>query len=167
VRFRPPLPRWKREAIEALAMGPVVKIALLFARPRWPADLALLHARGEQVPTFWRPLPSRAPALIGWVASRQAEALRRKDAVEAAVQSLSRALGERVRPHRALVFDWQADELARGAYSWARPGRCARSAIWRGRWARCTSRARPRTSWGTVHGALETGVRAAREILAG
>ncbi len=112
VRFDPPLPRWKLAAIDALRMGPVVKIALLFAKRRWPADLAFLHARGEQVPTFWRPLPSRAPALIGWAAGDDAEALRGRDAVAAASRSLSEALGRRVRPLRALVFDWQEDPLS-------------------------------------------------------
>ncbi len=98
MRFDPPLPRWKERAIDALRMGPVVKVALLFGEPHWPLDLMFLHARGAPVPTFWRPLPSRAPALIGWAASRNAERLRRKDAVAEAVRSLSLLLGKRVRP---------------------------------------------------------------------
>lgn len=168
VRFDPPLPRWKLRAIEALEMGPVVKIALLFAKARWPADLGFLHAREEAVPTFWRPLPSRAPALIGWAASRKADALRGKDVAAIAARSLSSALGERVRPLRALVFDWQQDDLARGAYSWVPAG------------AMASQRALARPvgtlhfageathfdgACGTVHGAIETGIRAAGEVL--
>ena len=166
VRFTPPLPRWKTRAIEALAMGPVVKIALLFDKPHWPEDLAFLHAREERVPTFWRPLPSRAPVLIGWAASRKALALR--DPAADALRSLSKALGERLRPLRSLVFDWQEDELSRGAYSWVPEGGLSAQ----------RDLARPvgvlhfageashfAGACGTVHGALETGVRAAREIL--
>src|SRR5205807_6650223 len=95
VRFVPELPRWKRDSIDAIEMGPVVKVALLFDRPHWPADLLFVHARGEAVPTFWRPLPSRAPALIGWAASLKADALRGRDAVSAALASLRAVVGSR------------------------------------------------------------------------
>jgi monoamine oxidase len=168
VRFDPALPAWKADAIHALAMGPVVKIALLFAKPHWPEGLGFLHARKEPVPTFWRPLPSRAPVLIGWVASRGAERLRQGDAAAAAVESLSAALGERVRPLRTLVFDWQEDELSRGAYSWVPVGAMPAQ----------RKLAKPvgplhfageathfQGACGTVHGAIETGLRVAGEIL--
>ena len=118
------------------------------------------------MPTFWRPLPSRAPALIGWAASSAAEALRGRDAVAAAVRSLSRALGTRLRPLRALVFDWQEDELSRGAYSWVPVGampaqRDLAKAIGPLHFAgEATHFA---GACGTVHGAIETGIRAARE----
>jgi monoamine oxidase len=166
VRFNPPLPRWKVEAIDALAMGPVVKIALLFERAHWPEDLAFLHAHEERVPTFWRPLPSRAPALIGWAASRKALALR--DPAGDAVRSLSNALGTRVRPVRFLVFDWGKDELSRGAYSWVPVG-ALRAQRDLARQVGVLHFAGEASHFGgacgTVHGALETGVRAGREIL--
>ncbi|HET7785943.1 MAG TPA: NAD(P)/FAD-dependent oxidoreductase [Myxococcales bacterium] len=167
VRFEPPLPPWKERAIDALAMGPVVKVVLLFDRPRWPEDLVFLHARGEAVPTFWRPLPSRAPALVGWAASRDAQALGRRDKVAAAVRSLSAALGERVRPRRALVFDWQEDALARGAYSWVPVGamKAQRDLARRvGPLHFAGEATHFEGACGTVHGAIETGLRAAGEI---
>jgi monoamine oxidase len=169
VRFDPRLPRWKERAIEALAMGPVVKVALLLDEAPWPADLAFLRARGMPVPIFWRPLPSRVPAIIGWASSRQAERLRRKDAVAEAVRSLSAALGKRVRPRDALVFDWQRDPLALGAYSWVPVGAMkaqralaepvARTLFFAGEAAHFLG------ACGTVHGALETGTRAAAGVL--
>jgi len=86
-----------------------------------------------------------------------------------AVESLSAALGERVRPLRTLVFDWQEDELSRGAYSWVPVGALPAQ----------RKLAKPvgplhfageathfEGACGTVHGAIETGIRAAREILA-
>jgi monoamine oxidase len=166
VRFVPPLPRWKKSAIYALSMGPVVKVAMLFDRPWWPRDLAFLHAHGETVPTFWRPLPSRAPALVGWAASRNADALRGKDAVAAALRSLRGAVGTRVRPVRALAFDWQEDELSRGAYSWVPVGAMkAQRALARpvGPLRFAGEATHFEGACGTVHGAIETGVRAARE----
>jgi len=167
VVFEPALPRWKASAIAALSMGPVVKIALLFEERHWPQDLAFLHARGEEVPTFWRPLPSRAPALIGWAASRNAEALRGKNPVTVAVRSLSAALGRRVRPIRAVSFDWQKDDLSRGAYSWVPVGamRAQRAiADQVGPLHFAGEASHFDGACGTVHGAIETGIRAAREV---
>ena len=167
VRFVPALPKWKTRAIAALAMGPVVKVALLFERPHWPDDLAFLHAHGEAVPTFWRPLPSRAPALVGWAASRNAEALRGRDLAAAALRSLASALGERLRPVRTLTFDWQADELARGAYSWVPVGEMrAQPALARpvGPLHFAGEATHFEGACGTVHGAIETGIRAAHEV---
>src|SRR5207237_10881026 len=166
VRFDPALPRWKQEAIGALAMGPVIKVALLFDERHWPADLAFLHARGQPVPTFWRPLPSRAPSLVGWAASRDAEKLRGKNAVAAAVRSISAALGKRIKPRDALVFDWQRDPFAHGAYSWVPVGALkaqrtlaqpvAETLFFAGEAAHFEG------GCGTVHGAIETGIGAAR-----
>ena len=167
VRFEPRLPVWKSSAIAALAMGPVVKVALLFDRPHWPDDLAFLHAHGQPVPTFWRPLPSRAPTLVGWAASRNAEALRGKDLVDAALRSLSAVLKKRLKPVRALAFDWQEDELSRGAYSWV-PVQAMKAQ------RALADRVGPlhfagegtdfEGACGTVHGAIATGIRAASEI---
>src|SRR5437868_8490782 len=165
--FEPALPRSKASAIAALAMGPVVKVALLFEKPHWPLDLAFLHARGEPVPTFWRPLPSRVPALIGWAASRDADALRGKDPVEVAVRSLSAALERPVQPIRALSFEWQSDELSRGAYSWVPVGaiRAQRALAERvGPLHFAGEATHFGGACGTVHGAIETGIRAAREV---
>jgi len=167
VRFIPPLPRRKEAAIDALSMGAVVKVAFLFERPWWPPDLAFLHAHGEPVPTFWRPLPSRAPAIVGWAASRNAEALRGKDAAAAAVKSLSRAVGRRVQPLRSLTFDWQKDELSLGAYSWVPVGalkaqRTLAEAV--GPLHFAGEATHFQGACATVHGAIETGIRAAREL---
>jgi monoamine oxidase len=166
-RFVPALPRWKKRAIEALEMGPVVKVALLFDEPLWPPELMFLHAPGQPVPTFWRPLPSRAPALIGWAASRDAKALHHKDAAAEAVRSLCAALDRHVRPRRALVFDWQADALTRGAYSWVPVGelKAQRDLARRvGPLHFAGEATHFEGACGTVHGAIETGLRAAAEI---
>jgi monoamine oxidase len=168
VRFEPALPSWKREAIAALEMGPVVKIALLFDRPHWPEDLGFVQALGTPVPTFWRMSPSRAAALMGWAASRDALRLTRRNAIKHAVDSLAVALGKRVLPSRALVFDWQDDPLARGAYSWVPVGALPAQRV-------LARRVGPlffageatdfEGACGTVHGALQSGHRVAAEIL--
>jgi len=165
LRFAPALPRWKQEAIDALAMGPVLKVALLFKRAFWPPDLGFLLAQAE-VPTFWRPLPSRAPVLIGWAASRKHDALRGKDPVAAGLRSLEQATGERQRPLRSLFVDWERDELSGGAYSWVPVGAMpAQRALARrvGPLLFAGEATHFDGACGTVHGAIETGLRAASE----
>ena len=168
LRFTPQLPAWKRRAIAALAMGQVVKIFLLFREPQWPADLTFLHAMGAAVPTFWRPLPSRAPVMVGWAASRAAERLTRKTAADEAIRSLSSALGKRLRPEDSIACLWQDDPFSLGAYSWVPVGAMPQQ--------RALARPVPPLHFageathfagacGTVHGAIESGYRAAREIL--
>jgi len=167
VRFVPPLPGRKEAAIDALSMGAVVKVALLFERPWWPPDLAFLHAHGEPVPTFWRPLPrARRP----WSGGRRAATPRRcgeRTRPAAAVKSLSRAVGRRVRPLRSLTFDWQKDELSLGAYSWVPVGalkaqRALAEAV--GPLHFAGEATHFQGACATVHGAIETGIRAAREL---
>lgn len=158
------LPSWKREAIRRLAMGPVVKVALLFDEPHWPRDLAFLHARGEAVPIFWK---LHARALMGWAAGRAALGL--KNPAKEAVQSLSAALGHKLKPRDVVVFDWQKDDLSRGAYSWVPVGALGEQKAL-AKPVRRIHFAGEATEFNghcaTVHGALMTGRRAARELLA-
>jgi monoamine oxidase len=166
--FDPPLPKRKQLSIRKLRMGPVVKTVLRFDKAFWPADLAFLFVRGERVPTFWRPLPSRAPVLVGWAASRNALALRGRDPVGAALRSLQKGLGKKMAPLDSLVFDWQRDPFARGAYSWVPVGALReqrRLAEPVGPLFFAGEATHFEGACGTVHGAIETGLRAAREIL--
>jgi monoamine oxidase len=159
VKFSPKLPRWKLHAIDALAMGPVVKIALLFDQAPWPRDLGFLHARGQPVPIFWK---LHARAVMGWASGRAALQLR--SPLRQAVDSLSAALGKRVKPSKSIVFDWASQELA---YSWVPVGALSQQR----ELARSVGRihfAGEATEYtghcATVHGALLSGLRAAREL---
>jgi monoamine oxidase len=73
-----------------------------------------------------------------------------------------------VRPSRALVFDWQRDPFALGAYSWVPVGALeAERALARsvGPLLFAGEAAHFDGACGTVHGAIETGVRAAKELI--
>lgn len=177
VRFEPALGH-KQKAAEELDHDAIVKVFLRFHRPVWPRKpFAFLHGRGLAVPTFWRPLPSEVPMLVGWAAGPAGNALsgRGEDVV------LSRALGSaaellRVSRRRLLfelvwsrVADWGADPLSRGGYVGIPAGAQA--------WWRELARPEENTLFfagehthlsgeaGTVHGAIATGERAARELL--
>jgi monoamine oxidase len=179
VTFAPGLPG-KMDAIRRLDTGPIVKIAIRFRRSFWDEQLhpfTFAHGPGLDVPTWWTPLPHRVPVLIGWTGGPPAEALSNVDpsiVVRHALRSLAELFG---RPEREIerlveafrVRDWRADPFARGGYAvlpvggldaqreLARPVGdrifFAGEATHTGGFA------------GTVHGALETGERAAEELL--
>jgi len=135
VRFEPEL-RTKRSAFDGLAAGPVIKVMLRFRESFWEEidagryrDAAFFHAPTEVFPTFWTPLPVRAPVLAAWCAGPNAMRLAGVDEgriVSCALDSLATMLNQ-----RALVFsqlcgahlhDWQADPFANGAYSFVTVG---------------------------------------------
>ena len=173
VRFRPALPD-KQRALRQLASGPVVKAVLRFEQPfwekRWPGT-AFFHAPRAPFPTFWTPLPVRAPVLIAWAGGPKASRLAGlQDArlIEEALAGVRLLFGNRPALEAAIVHAWQRDPFARGAYSYVLVG---------GDGAReslaepvadtlyFAGEATDAEESGTVGGALQSGVRAARAII--
>lgn len=179
LRFRPALPD-KARAAAALGMGPVVKVLLRFRRALWPGGgpraPAFLHVPGAPVPVFWTLAPLPSPVLVGWAGGPDAEALagRRGGVLRAALASAARGLG---RPAGALedaldaatVVDWTRDPLAGGGYA-VFPSGTAGAAPALARPVAGTlffaGEATDPGLAGTVEGALRSGERAARELLA-
>ncbi len=172
----------KAEAIRSLDMGPIVKAVLRFrdhfwlrGRSRFPRDFAFLHAPGAAFPTWWRPLPHPDPMLVGWSGGPAAAGLSvlgKEALVDKAVESLSHIGG--ISPRRieaslefAAVANWQKDGFSRGGYCVVPVGQVDHQAelarpvqdtlFFAGEATHLTGFA------GTVHGAIETGERAARE----
>jgi monoamine oxidase len=181
VRFVPALPPDKRRALRGVEPGPVLRILLRFRR--LPAALVrrrftFLHVRGASFPAFWRAAPEGdAPVLVAWAAGPAAarlEALDDQARLRAALASLARGLlcsrndlANTLEAWR--LHDWQRDPFSRGAYSYVVPGATAaqerlaapvEDTLFFAGEATHTGGA-----IGTVHGALETGTRAAGELL--
>ncbi len=190
VRFTPGLAE-KEEAIARMGMGTVVKLTLRFRERFWeePAlfgeaapgglgRLGFLLSDDRVMPTWWSWLPVRAPVLTGWAGGPTAEKLLgHGDAhvVEQGIAALARVLGlKRSSIEERLAgwyfHDWNADPFARGAYSYFPVGGVDAQRI--------VARPLEGTLFfagealsleghiGTVHGAIESGRRAAREIQA-
>jgi monoamine oxidase len=178
VRFDPPLPPEHARALGRLAMGDVVKLVLRFRKAFWPAGLGFLQAAAEPVPTWWTVHPFDEPRIVGWTGGRPASALLalgEPRILEDAIISLARALHvTRARVERELsawwMHDWSADPFARGAYAYARVGgsRAWRSlaAPIRGTLFLAGEAVCGAPSAGTVHGAIASGRRAARSVVA-
>jgi len=180
----------KHIAAKKLMMGNVIKINLRFQEAFWEKvrfqtndkkedgwNLGFIHSPDASIPTWWTQLPIRVPLLVGWAGGSKAEKIlgSSKDQIlDYALDSLQYIFGvPRKRIHDLLqaihIHDWRNDPYTRGAYSYvpvnglsaqeelARP---IDNTLFFG--GEATNRD---GHWGTVHGAVATGIRAAREIL--
>jgi monoamine oxidase len=179
--FLPALPQ-KEEAMKLLEMGPVIRVTLGFTEKFWVrepemADLSFLFSDNPEFPTWWTSNPLPWPILTGWAAGHHALALKGQDhgaITQRAVQALARIIGmddreiER-RMLKAFVHDWQADPFSRGAYSYTAAGGFDAARALSAPVAGTLYFAGEATNFegygGTVHGAMATGNRAAREVL--
>jgi monoamine oxidase len=180
VEFEPaPQEIWSNAA--RMAMGAVIRISLLFDAKFWQQDLSFLLTRDETPSAWWTPMPKSAPLITGWAGGPKAAALTirigaRADGralLEESLGTLSRTYGIAARDlHARLIswhaHDWQADPYSRGAYSYAPAGALNASANMALPVADTLFFAGEHTDsghWGTVHGALGSGLRAAAQLL--
>ena len=190
VRFVPELPQATRAALEGIAMGHAFRIILQFRERFWekldlPAterredlsQLGFIHFPEAPVPTWWTMLPVRAPVMVGWVGGTSAEKFvgqGKEYAIGQALASLKTILGVSEDHLRKLLLachshDWGADPYSRGAYAYVPVnGLAAQQTLARpvDQTLFFAGEAMSVGHIGTVHGAIDTGQRAAREILA-
>jgi monoamine oxidase len=124
VKFDPPLAH-KRDAIRGLEFGNVVRVTLVF-RERWwqRKDFGFVHAWDELFPTWWS--DPRGPLVTGWAGGAKADVLRGVSAAELetiALKVLARIFSERASQLRWRLaafqtHDWLRDPLSHGAYSY-------------------------------------------------
>jgi monoamine oxidase len=186
VRFTPDLPD-KHAAIKQLAMGHTVKVIFSFRDAFWESEwqgrqplsrLSFLFSSDQVMPTWWTSYPLLTPMLTGWVGGPRAESLAGlsgDDLAEQALQALARVLDV---PRAYLeaqleawhAHNWSADPYACGAYSYVRVGgleapRRLGEPV-EGTLFFAGEATNDEGHTGTVHGALQTGRRAAQEIIA-
>lgn len=200
IRFTPDLPTVKRAAIEALPMGNVLKINLLFRDRFWETvkrwdenanqidfrDAAFFHCPGAPLPTWWTQLPIRAPLLVGWTGGPNAERLLSKEAGGRRQEAGKDHLLDQALDSLALIFNlsrneieaqlqasythnWCADPFTRGAYAYVPVNGLADQRILAQPVEDKLFFAGEATSIGhigTVHGAIQSGQRAAGEVVA-
>lgn len=181
--FDPPLTS-KADALDHLYFGEVIRITLTFDHALWEdvaghagRDMGFLFSDDDQFPTWWTHMPEHVACITGWAPSRCARELAglTEGAITAiAATSLANILGltdEHIMRalSAAYVHDWQADPHFRGAYSWAKVGGAdAHRALARplgNRLFFAGEATETNGHNGTVHGAIATGHRAAKEII--
>ena len=178
--FEPDLPVWKRRSIDALGMGRVVVLPLLFRdwfwRGRQPG-LTSWRAHGGRV-SFWDPHPpgTGMPVLQTWISGRRAQEVSDLgpqggvDRVLAWIEEAFPGSGARDRLEWWGIGDWVRDPYSLGSYSFTRPGGYRGRAVLgtpiQERLYFAGEATAPAPHYQTVHGAYSSGRRAAREILA-
>jgi len=166
----------KRAALKRLASGPVIRVALRFHEAFWQkraASVAFFHSPAAPFPTFWTPLPMRAPLLTCWAGGPKAAKLTgspQRKLIRAALESVESVFGKVTGLAAAYEQDWYHDPLSRGGYSYVLVG---------GEGAReelaapidgaifFAGEATDSDEAGTVAGALRSGSRAAGQALSG
>lgn len=178
----------KRSALEKIEMGSARRVILAFKEKWWVealkgidparADLGFLFGQNVPISVWWTNEPSGAPMLTGWIGGPKAiemEKLGDEQLVDLAVTSLSRIfqIGESALESQLVdgfTYDWQKDPFSRGAYTYVGVGGADASQVLLQPLQDRLYFAGEATSpghWGTVHGAIASGLRAAREILRG
>ncbi len=175
VEFAPSLPKEQEDAITRLNAGHINKIVLKLDRVYWPPDLTFLFTP-HKTQLWWRPGQGQdveEPVLTAFFGGRDAadfEGLSTEEAVSEATRDLGDVLGQSLADH---VLDgrfiaWGAEPYTRMGYSSLPPGGLglrAQLAAPVGALAfagEATNQTRP----ATVHGAIESGRRAAAEVVA-
>ena len=189
IRFVPDLPAQKQRAIRNMVMGKVIRVTLRFREPFWESlsgsrgkknktlgGMSFLFSHDEWFPTWWTMSPAKLPLLVGWAPFRSAERLSRRSesfVVEKALQTLHRLLRVEIRELETLLehaywHDWQTDPFSRGAYTYGKAGgdgmEEALAQPLKGTLFFAGEATETGGHNGTVHGAIATGKRAAREM---
>jgi len=173
VQFDPPLFQ-KEEAIRNLAVGNVIKVNLQLRPGLWPDDKdGFIHLASGHFPTWWK----HHGVITAWAGGPKADELAKHSSIEIIQligESLGHMFGVSVHDARSHVesvqfHDWRKDPFARGAYSYvpvgaANAGRILARPIEQTLFFAGEATAQPGFQ-GTVHGAIESGLRAARETL--
>ncbi len=189
IELDPPV-RAVTNAASSMAMGPVVKFVLRMDDTFWVEQRfakrsgrdgignATFVLSGPRTPfaTVWTTYPIRSPVLVAWSGGGQTRALNGLSAEELearAVESLAYVFSTKpavVRGHLSGTFyhDWVNDPFSRGAYSYPRVGGYSAASrlaapIERTLWFAGEATAGGAEA-GTVEGAINSGLRAARAV---
>jgi monoamine oxidase len=190
IAFQPDLGAVKRRAIDAIASGTVVRVALHLRDRVWASEefrtkvkeeetdaLSFLHSNDPDFPAWWTAYPLRVPVIVGWRGGPGALRLAHlpPDEIESrAIASLARHMKTTTMRMRSMVegvwtHNWELDPFARGAYSYQRVNAGDATDVLARPLKRTLFFAGEATGTdegtGTVDGAIATGHRAAKQVM--
>ena len=183
-----PSPGHAIRLLSQIRVGHARRMVLLFRNRFWTngvvrsdtkdlSELSFLHAPSELFPVWWSKFPEKSSALVAWAGGPRADAIagRSREELEGeAIRELARIFAVDDAPLGDLLVqteshDWQADPLAQCSYSYLPAGALhvpdalsepiESTLFFAGEHTDTTG------NWGTVHGAMESGLRAASQIL--
>lgn len=130
IAFDPPLPQWKKEAIDALPQATFNKVALQFSRNVFGNAEVGAHVRDLQTTKDGMEFVVRpggdnvAVALVGGEYSRTLNDKGQQAAIELTLSRLEKMFGPAVRKHfvKGTTTNWDAEPWAMGSFSCTKPG---------------------------------------------
>ncbi len=178
IAYSPPLPALRDQLTQRMPQGAVIKTMAIYDRPFWREEGLSGQATSDAGPArvvFDNSPPGGAPGvLLGFVEGRLARQWGARNADErreAILRGHVRLFGGKAaRPDQFIERIWADEEWSRGCYGcvmmpggWTEYGRALREPIGPLHWAG----AETATVWnGYMDGAVQSGERAAREVLA-
>jgi monoamine oxidase len=179
IRYEPGLPAVRDQLLQRIPMGAVIKCHAVYDRPFWRDDGLTGQATTDVGPVkivFDNSPPSGSPGvMLAFVEGAHARALSGVEPAErraAVLDCLATLFGPAARrPVDYVERDWSAEEWTRGCYAalftpgtWTQHGAALREPVGRLHWAGTETA----TVWcGYMDGAIQSGERAAHEILSG
>jgi monoamine oxidase len=179
IKFAPDLPQDKRRAIRAFHVEPATKLVYRFREQVWDDELTFMAHTGL-ASRWWTPgyhRPTQTPLMSCYITAdraRKIDAMSEAAALDAGLNDLSRLLGVPVETLREKCaasrrVSWAADLYARGGYAHLSAGTADSRPILARPEGKALFFAGEATAYDsdpqTVHGALESGWRAAREVM--
>ncbi|HEY1463016.1 MAG TPA: NAD(P)/FAD-dependent oxidoreductase [Terriglobales bacterium] len=192
VQFTPEL-SVKKPALDKLVMGKVIRVTLSFRERFWNdlhisdiggkdsgktlSDASFILSGEDWFPTWWTTIPEKLPVITGWAPFHCAERLADKSpdfVVEKATQTLANVLRVDAKEVRGLLtsahyHNWETDPFSQGAYSYVKVGGDTAQKDLSVPIDETLFFAGEATDYtghhGTVHAAIRSGHRAAKEIL--
>jgi monoamine oxidase len=178
ISYDPPLPPWRDQLTQRTPMGSVIKCQALYDEPFWRAEglsgQATGDGEGARIVFDNSPADGSPGVLLGFVEGDEARRLGRASPAErrqAVLNSFVRYFGPRAAtPAGYAELDWQQEQWSGGCYGtlfgpnvWTRYGHALREPAGPIHWAGTETA----TIWsGYMDGAVQSGERAAAEILA-
>ena len=177
-----PFPKELQNALEGMRMGEVQRFIFHFRNRFWEElsekPIGFLHAGPDKYfPTWWTVMPMRAPLLTAWQGGPKATEMSlwsEEERVKTALMTLSEITGRSItylseQLQGWMTHNWSRDPFFLGAYSYITVGgakavqrltRPFEDTLYFAGEATAPDRHR-----GTVHGALDSGLKAAQKIL--
>ncbi|HTZ60706.1 MAG TPA: NAD(P)/FAD-dependent oxidoreductase [Acidobacteriaceae bacterium] len=170
-----PEPADSLAAADRLVMGHAARVVYEFGQGFWAQSglngIQFFFAPDATPPTWWTTTPIPGPMLTGWIAGRRAMGINQVQLPETGLTTLTSIFGVDVRRHllRWRQHDWLADNYSLGAYAYVPRGALHASDDLSVPIEATLYFAGEHTDtsghWGTVHGALRSGYRAAGQLL--
>jgi monoamine oxidase len=170
-----PLSSEKSDAIHSIEAAHVTKVVLQLRTPLWtPPNFGFIHSEDDWFPTWWS--DERGDILTAWCGGSRAEELNQQSTdfiLHRALETASKIFGEKLPRLRELLIaahhhNWSTDPFSRCAYSYLPVAAVNAPKLLAKPESEALYFAGEATDLnhqsGTVHAALDSGLRAARQI---